>query len=63
MYRTYFSNPEELPYVDVQARPCPLVPEKLAELQRVVNPMSQSLCFGRDLFDRTVDFVAQSLLE
>ena len=57
------SNPEELPYVDVQARPCPLVPEKLAELQRVVNPMSQSLCFGRDLFDRTVDFVAQSLLE
>ena len=57
------SNPEELPYVDVQARPCPLVPEKLAELQRVVNPMSQLLCFGRDLFDRTVDFVAQSLLE
>ena len=57
------SNPEELPYVDVQARPCLLVPEKLAELQRVVNPMSQSLCFGRDLFDRTVDFVAQSLLE
>jgi hypothetical protein len=57
------SNPEELACVDVQARPCPLVPEKCAELQRLVNLVSQSLCFGRDLFDRTIDFVAQSLLE
>ena len=41
------SSPEELPYVNVRARPCPLVLEKFAELQRLVNPMSQSLRFWK----------------
>lgn len=57
------SNPGELPYVEVQDRPCPLSPEKFDELQRLVDPLSPSLCLGKDLFDRTVEFVAQSLLE
>ena len=55
-------NPDELPHVDVQARPCPLTLEKFAELQRLVDPLDSSLNHGKDLFDRTVDFVAQSLL-
>lgn len=55
-------NPDELPYVDVQARSCPLPSEKFAELQRSVNPLDSSLNHGKDLFDRTVEFVAQSLL-
>ena len=57
------SNPAELPYVVVQQRLCPLVPQRFAELQRLVNPLGPSMTQGKDLYDRTVEFVAQSLLE
>ena len=56
------NNPEELPYVDVSARPCPMTPEKFEELKRLINPLGPSLCFGKDLYDGTVDIVAQGLL-
>ena len=56
------NNPEELPYVDVSARPCPLTPEQFEELKRSVNPLGQSTCFGKDLYDRTVGIVARGLL-
>lgn len=37
--------------------PSPLSTENLALLQRVVNPNSESLCFGRDVYLRTLQFV------
>ena len=57
------SNPSELPYVEVQDRACPLSSEKFDELRRLIDPLRPSSCLGKDVFDRTVEFVAQSFLE
>ena len=56
------SNFHELPYVDGHARSCPVVSEKFNLLQQLVNPLGTSACLERDLFNRTVEFVAQCLL-
>ena len=57
------SRPNELPYVEVQDRACPLSPEKFDELRRLIDPLSPSANLGKDVFERTVEFVARSLLE
>lgn len=56
-------NLECLPHVEVTGKSCPISVEKFHELQERVDPLATSSCNGKDLYNQTLEFVAQCLLE